>query len=119
MISIRVKRSIREITNFVDLAERISAVIQLEGALDHQVKPKRGVDQRKFPIHGLTPLAGLSCLPSLIGTKEPLTVEMDDVARCLGDPDLGFPCDLGEVLDHGSSREECSHKDQPGLSHLE
>lgn len=73
------------------------------------------------PRTNLFPLSPIvhSCLGSLIRTKEPLTVEMDDVAWCLSDPDLGLPRDFGEVLRHGSSREECSHEDQPSLGLFE
>jgi hypothetical protein len=45
-----------------------------------------------------------------IRPKEPLAVEMNDVAGCLGDPNLRFPCDVREVLGHGPSREKRSYE---------
>jgi hypothetical protein len=51
----KVRGPIREIRSFVDLAQNFSGVIQVRGAVDHQIYPKRWMDQRKFPVHGLTP----------------------------------------------------------------
>jgi len=57
------------------------------------------------------------CLPSLIRAKESFTAEMDDVAWCLGDPDFGFPCDLGEVIRHGPAPEPWANW-RPSLQQL-
>jgi hypothetical protein len=40
-------------------------------------------------------LARLSSPRSLIEANKALAVEMDDVARYFGDPDLGFLCNFG------------------------
>ena len=61
-------------------------------------------------------LASLSYLPLLIGTKEPLCVKMSGVARCHSDPDLGLPCDFGEVLRHGSPGEDTFQRYSSGTS---
>jgi len=44
---------------------------------------------------------------------------MDDVRRRLGDPHFGFPCDLIQILRHGSAREKGSYENEAGPSRAE
>jgi hypothetical protein len=43
-------------------SQKISGVIQVRGAIDHQLYLIERADQRKFPIHGLTPIL-IVCRP--------------------------------------------------------
>ena len=64
--------------------------------------PDRGLSRRPPPrIRSL-----------FVRSKESLTIEVDEVVGGIGDPNLRFPSDLGQVLAHRGPVEEGSHEER-------
>ena len=47
--------------------------------------------------------------------KKPNTIEVNQMRWGIGDPHLGFPCDLTEIPAHDHAIWEGRHIDQPGF----
>ena len=46
--------------------------------------------------------------------QKPLAVQMDHMGRRFCNPDLCFPCNVAQILDHGFTGEKRGHEDEAG-----